>query len=853
MTAKVFLAGLAGLSGAALAFGGEIVIDEIHYHPDVKGEAVEFVELYNRGNAPMDISRWKFSAGLKYQFPTGMVMLPDHYLVLARDTNAFRRKFKISADGQYEGHLSHRGEKIALRDASGAIVDEVDYKLGFPWPTVGDAPGSSIELLNPGFDNALGGNWRASSERKGGKLVGRGPTPGARNSVFVTNAPPQLRQVSHGPKQPKSSETVRIRVKATDPDGVVSVTLQYQIVEPGKYFDLHDPAFATNWISLAMMPEGGTNQDFFSAEIPADIQKHRRLIRYRIAAADRADQKVMIPYEDDPQPDFAYFVYDGVPSWRAAIQPQSKDSPKSKVTEFDTNVMRRLPVYHLISRKDAVERATWFERRGGHDYQGAGALVYEGKVYDHIRYRARGGGWRYAMGKNMWKFDFNRGHEFEARDNYGEKYGERWKKLNLGACIQQADYGHRGEQGMFEAVGFRLFNLAGVEAPSTHWVQFRVIDEAAETRTQYEGDFWGLYLAVEQMDGKFLDEHDLPDGNLFKMEYGTGKLSNQGSAGPRDHSDLRSFMAAYQRNPDETWWRRNVDLPKYYSYRAIVEAIHHYDIDEGPGKNYFYLFNPEIRRWSVHPWDIDLTWADSMYGSGQSPFYHRVLGRPAFQLEYQNRLREIRDLLYNSEQAGQLIDEYAAIISDSAGKKSIVDADRALWDYNPVMTDSRRSMQGKAGVGHFYEAAPAHDFAGMVRLMKNYVRSRGVWIDANLLRDRAIPATPSITQKPGSSFSARSLSFQTSPFAGAGQFAAVKWRLAKVSEPLREGERRRGPLDYEITSLWESPEIATPTWEITVPPDAVRAGTTYRVRARMKDRTGRWGHWSSPIQFMVAP
>ena len=42
--------------------------------------------------------------------------------------------------------------------------------------------------------------------------------------------------------------------------------------------------------------------------------------------------------------------------------------------------------------------------------------------------------------------------------------------FDLGACIQQADYQMRGEQGMFEAVGFPLFNLAGMEASHAHWV-----------------------------------------------------------------------------------------------------------------------------------------------------------------------------------------------------------------------------------------------------------------------------------------------------------------------------------------------------------------------------------------------
>ena len=41
--------------------------------------------------------------------------------------------------------------------------DEVDYQRGFPWPTVGDAPGYSMELVHPALDNDLGGSWRSSS------------------------------------------------------------------------------------------------------------------------------------------------------------------------------------------------------------------------------------------------------------------------------------------------------------------------------------------------------------------------------------------------------------------------------------------------------------------------------------------------------------------------------------------------------------------------------------------------------------------------------------------------------------------------------------------------------------------
>ena len=58
-----------------------------------------------------------------------------------------------------------------------------------------------------------------------------------------------------------------------------------------------------------------------------------------------------------------------------------------------------------------------------------------------------------------------------------------------------------------------LYNLAGVPAPRTHFLQFRVIDEAQETHPsdQYTGDLWGLYLAIEYPDSRFLDEHGRTD------------------------------------------------------------------------------------------------------------------------------------------------------------------------------------------------------------------------------------------------------------------------------------------------------------------------------------------------------
>jgi hypothetical protein len=731
--------------------------------------------------------------------------------------------------------------------------DFVDFPLVNPQSYLVDGTNViAVHLLNASLNGSSDATFNASLEIASSS---DSPSPNAVNSVFALNSAPQLRQVNHWPNQPSSSDEVVVTVKASDPDGVGSVSLSYQLVNPGDYINLDDPRYTTDWTTLPMLDDGAggdaiAGDDIYSVALDSSLQTHRRLIRYRITAEDAQNVSITAPYADDTQPNFAYFVYDSIPDWTGSARP----GVEPDVT-YSSEVLASVPTYHLITTRESHEDAQYIpdSSRGsgytGSDYQWFGTMVYDGDVYDHVQYRARGGVWRYAMGKNMWKFDFQRGHGLEARDDYGKKYDIPIDKLNLSALIQQGNFLHRGEQGLFESVGFKLFNLTGVEGPNTNYVQFRIIENASETgATQFDSDFQGLYLALEQPDGNMLDEHELPDGNFYKMESGTGSLNNQGPTQPTDRSDLNSFLNTYNNStPSEQWWRDNLDLDKYYSYRSIVEGIHHYDIANG--KNYYYYHNPETDKWEVHPWDLDLTWANNMFGSGNEPFNSRVAQRTEFSQEYRNRLREIRDLLYNDEQAGMLIDEVAGFVY-TPGQPSLVDADRAMWDYNPIMVSSYVNS-GKSGHGRFYEQAATDDFAGMIQLLKDYVDSRGSWIDSTLLTDSAtIPDTPTTSYSGANGFPVNDLRFDSSSFASNnGNFAGMKWRIAKVTDatlPEFDADARR---DYEITADWESDVLTTFSSSITIPGDGLNVGDTYRVRTRMLDDAGRWSHWSDPVQF----
>jgi hypothetical protein len=238
--------------------------------------------------------------------------------------------------------------------------------------------------------------------------------------------------------------------------------------------------------------------------LPGTLQTNRRLIRYRILAGDTPGAEITVPYKDDPQPNFAYFIYDGTPDWSGSIR--RGDTP----VNYSGSLMSSIATYFLLSKNTWVDDSQ-FGRYGGSEYLWPGTMVYDGRVYDHIQYRPRGGVHRYQYGKNFWKFDFGRGQRFEARDRSGKKYSQPWDKLNFSSLVQQVNFNHRGEQGLFEGVGFKLFELSGVEACNTHYAQFYVIDEASPTgANQYEGDYYGLYLAIEQLDSQFLDEHKLP-------------------------------------------------------------------------------------------------------------------------------------------------------------------------------------------------------------------------------------------------------------------------------------------------------------------------------------------------------
>jgi len=157
-------------SANTFTFNDAIVINEIMYN--APGDSLEeWVELYNRSGAPVDVSGWQFTDGITYEFPAGTPAIPaGGYAVVVWDVAAFNALHPglPRVFGPFTNGLSGAGERIRLRDAAGNIADEVRYAEGGSWPLYTGGSASSIELKNAFADNANGAAWAASDETSRG-------------------------------------------------------------------------------------------------------------------------------------------------------------------------------------------------------------------------------------------------------------------------------------------------------------------------------------------------------------------------------------------------------------------------------------------------------------------------------------------------------------------------------------------------------------------------------------------------------------------------------------------------------------------------------------------------------------
>ncbi len=165
----------------ARALSTDIVITEIGAY---KAADHEWIEIYNRGSTPADLTGWKFfedETNHKLTAYRGdLVISPTEFVIIADQASNFEidyPEFKGTIIDSSWTILKESGEPIALKDANGTIIESFTYI---------SAPNGSLERVDFNLPDYSQGNWKENAS---------GDTAGFPNSSTL---PPDFNQVPPG-------------------------------------------------------------------------------------------------------------------------------------------------------------------------------------------------------------------------------------------------------------------------------------------------------------------------------------------------------------------------------------------------------------------------------------------------------------------------------------------------------------------------------------------------------------------------------------------------------------------------------------------------------------------------------
>ncbi len=613
-------------SGSVSArFNVSVVINEIQYHPSSDDYGEEYVELYNTGTAPVDLSGWQFSDGILYTFPASTTIPPDGYLVIGYNPAAVEARYAITGVmGPFlGGRLSNGGERLVIEDATGLLVDEVTYDDHLPWPELPDGKGPALELINPTFDNDQPCSWGSSIPAD--SSLG---TPGAQNSIYsLDNLPPCLYDVAHTPIFPTSTQTVTVTVQASDNGGVATTTLHYR------------PEGASGYTSLPMVNDGSgadvaPGDGTHTAVIPPQVAG--LYVEFYITAVDAEGAERTVP--------------DGAPSILSDETGQPLTISYLYLVE-DEPPVDDLPIYRLI-----VTQENWTELTTRNLFSNVtldATFVYSDEVFYNVGLRYRG-----ESTRNVWprpyRVKFRDEHEFEDRE-----------RLNLVS----------DELGR-EALSHSLFRRVGLPAPDTQFVAFYV-NESRE----------GAYLDVEQVDNDFLEAHVPEDdwGNLYRGFDGADlryrgpdpesyrpyylKKNNEDAD---DYADIIALTDALTNSPNETFRReaeREADMQQWLLWFAVQAVLDNHEgaLWIGQGDDYFLYHRPSDDRFLLISWDHDSTFRDPHHGIWEPNWYasdivERIINYPDYARWYYQYIAAIAADQFSVAEMYPLIDALPSVV-----------------------------------------------------------------------------------------------------------------------------------------------------------------------------------------------
>ena len=821
-------------------FGQSVIINEINYNNIAVGEQVEFIELRNTTGSTKSISNWFIENAVDFQFPTGASIPANGYVIIAQNISELNSNFSIPAGvnvyGPFTGKLSNEGEEVILRDNAFNQIDKVSYKSWDEWPSIRHTPGSiSIQKLSPSLTGNYAGSWSSAS-----------PSPGSGNAVSISSPAsyPIITKVAKVPDAPTAGIPVTIRAEFQNisAGAGVSVSLEYQTMNAGSYIAKSDAAYASNWTSVSML-DNGAGQDaiagdgIYTYQLPASIQVNRRLVRYRVRVQNNAGVNKLYPDQNHQESNYAYYVYNGV----------------SDFNGYSASSMDPLQTLQLLTKNTDVN--SYVLAYTGTAYPGQGTLVYEGRVYDHIGFRSRGKRSRHNRAKRSLKFDMNSAHSFVPKDDYGKEVGPKLGKIALsGTWVNDAN-----SHGLTESLIYKVSSLVGGLNKSANYVHLRIVDSSTESGIN--GDFYGIYLFLDDWGGDLLEKLNQPDGNIYS--YKSFEMNHAGENGPYgiNNSAYTNWNNAWGNSqngcsscavptPPLSFINSKLDKEHHYADIILNEYLSNGETNYPGQHSYREFHNPITDQWNAQCGDYD-----EVFGVAHSnkTVYPRsatttndVVRHPlkipletysSLKIEIDAALRSAYDLLFNTQQKDFLVDSEARKIFKQVNGVNWTDWDKAKW----------------AGVSdnHGNTMSYTNYKTDVVDWYKNYFNGRAAQVLSNIA-DSNIPNKPTISYSGAGSYPINQLTFQSSSYSdpNGNAIQAMQWRIGEWSNPANNVYSQNKEAIYEIEDVLLA-ELSNFNSSYTFQSQELNIGHTYKARVRHQDNTGRWSHWSDPITFVA--
>ncbi|MCE3279255.1 MAG: hypothetical protein K0S44_1446 [Bacteroidetes bacterium] len=258
-------------------------------------------------------------------------------------------------------------------------------------------------------------------------------------------------------------------------------------------------------------------------------------------------------------------------------------------------------------------------------------------------------------------------------DEYSDQEFDGLKKLNLNNFTNDPSLLH-------DAICFKLFRDAGLVASRTSF-----------TKLWVNGEYIGLYTAIENVDKAFLKLHYTSannDGNLYKTDRGASVPLNW--LGPEkegykdqglklttnetlnDWTGIISFIDLINNDHSADFKQKfeaRFDIHSYLKILAIEKMVRSWDSYWGGGNNYFMYDHPDGKiRWI--PWDMNESFQDIKVISGTSlltgylvpankfderPLLARIFEIEEYKQEYLNYSCELINSNFTIDHLGKFI------------------------------------------------------------------------------------------------------------------------------------------------------------------------------------------------------